>query len=125
MLERFGEQPPAQDHASGAILQYLDLTEHHQVKHISRYHASRKERYVWRQFTIRNLELFHPLRRGENLYRHHRQTISPMGARLMVVDHHAPEHPACEERLDAVETLIMGTGGAGTDRLYASVTWNV
>src|SRR6266498_2822894 len=44
--------------ASGAILQYLDITQHEHIKHITRLSRIEEERYVWLdRFTIRNLEL--------------------------------------------------------------------
>ena len=48
--------------ASGAVLYYLDLTQHHQIKHITGLSRIEEEHYVWLdRFTIRNLELFTPL----------------------------------------------------------------
>jgi len=45
--------------AAGAILYYLDLTEHKQIKHIRNISRIEKDQYVWLdRFTIRNLELF-------------------------------------------------------------------
>ena len=71
--------------AAGAILQYLDLTEHRQVKHISSISRIQEEHYVWLdKFTVRNLELFHPLQEGGKAFIDIiDRTISPMGARLM------------------------------------------
>ena len=46
--------------AAGVSLHYLNETEHHQTKHISKIKRVEKEKYVWMdRFTIRNLELFH------------------------------------------------------------------
>jgi len=100
--------------ASGAILQYLDLTEHHQVKHISSLSRIQEEHYVWLdKFTIRNLELFHPLQEGGKAFIDIiDRTISPMGARLMKrwIAMPLKDILPVKERLDAVEALIMGTG---------------
>lgn len=71
--------------ASGAILHYLDLTQHTQIQHISALSRIEEERYVWLdQFTIRNLELFYSLNEGaKTLVQVIDKTISPMGARLL------------------------------------------
>ena len=71
--------------AAGAILQYLDITEHNQVKHITSFSRIQEDHYVWLdKFTVRNLELFHPLFEGGKAFIDIiDRTISPMGARLM------------------------------------------
>ncbi len=49
--------------ASGAILQYLDLTQHTQLQHINSLSRIEEKHFVWLdKFTIRNLELFHSLK---------------------------------------------------------------
>jgi len=46
--------------AAGAILHYLDITQHDQLGHITSLLRIDEARYVWLdKFTIRNLELFH------------------------------------------------------------------
>ena len=85
-LKGFGVQDLAHGIiASGAILQYLDLTEHSNTGHIS--HLSRIERdhYVWLdRFTIRNLEIFQAIYEGaRTLLDVMDQTVTPMGARLL------------------------------------------
>ena len=46
--------------AAGAILYYLDITQHDQLGHITTLSRIEENRYVWLdKFTIRNLELFH------------------------------------------------------------------
>jgi DNA mismatch repair protein MutS len=96
--------------AAGAILQYLDLTEHRQVKHITSLSRIQEEHYVWLdKFTIRNLELFHPLQEGgKSFIDIIDRTISPMGARLMKrwIAMPLKDIVPVKERLDAVETLI-------------------
>ena len=71
--------------AAGAILQYLDLTEHRDIKHIAKIQRIEEDKYVWLdKFTIRNLELFHSY--GENastLIDVIDKTVSPPGSRLM------------------------------------------
>src|SRR5680860_462947 len=51
--------------ASGAILYYLEETEHKEVKHIASISRIAEEKYVWLdKFTIRNLELLFPQQEG-------------------------------------------------------------
>jgi len=71
--------------ASGAILQYLDLTQHSNTGHISRLSRIERDHYVWLdRFTIRNLEIFHSLYEGAHtLLDVMDRTITPMGARLL------------------------------------------
>lgn len=71
--------------ASGAILQYLDLTEHTQTGHITNISRIEEDHYVWLdRFTIRNLELFQNLHEGgKTLLQVMDRTISPMGSRLL------------------------------------------
>lgn len=71
--------------ASGAILQYLQNTQHDKIKHISNLSRIEEDRYVWLdKFTIRNLELFHSINEGaKTLLDVIDKTISPMGSRLL------------------------------------------
>ncbi len=71
--------------ASGAILQYLDLTQHKQTGHISSLSRIEQDHYVWLdRFTIRNLEIFQSLYEGApTLLDVMDQTLTPMGSRLM------------------------------------------
>jgi len=71
--------------ASGAILQYLDLTQHTRTNHISSLSRIERDHYVWLdRFTLRNLEIFQSLYEGApTLLEVMDQTLSPMGARLM------------------------------------------
>lgn len=71
--------------ASGAILQYLDLTQHRQTGHISSLSRIERDHYVWLdRFTIRNLEIFQSLYEGApTLLDVMDQTLTPMGSRLM------------------------------------------
>ncbi len=51
--------------AAGAILYYLDITQHHQVGNITRISRIAEEEYVWLdRFTIRNLEIFGSMNDG-------------------------------------------------------------
>ncbi len=71
--------------ASGAILRYLEETEHNQIKHINSISRIEQDKYVWLdQFTIRNLELIYPQQEnGVPLISVIDKTITPMGARLL------------------------------------------
>ncbi len=71
--------------ASGAILHYLDFTQHSHLQHISGLSRIEEDKYVWLdRFTVRNLELFHTINEGaKTLVQVIDQTISPMGARLL------------------------------------------
>ena len=93
--------------ASGAILQYLDLTQHHQVGHITALSRIEEDRYVrLDKFTVRSLELLGSMNDGgTSLLGVIDKTISPMGARLLkrwVVFPLKDEKPI-NERLDVVE----------------------
>ncbi len=71
--------------AAGAILQYLDLTQHDKLKHITSLSRIGEDRYVWLdKFTIRNLELFQALyENAGTLIDVIDRTVSPMGARML------------------------------------------
>ena len=71
--------------AAGAILHYLDLTEHRQIQHITKISKIDEEQYVGLdQFTIRNLELFFAgAEDAKTLISVMDQTCSPMGSRLL------------------------------------------
>jgi DNA mismatch repair protein MutS len=96
--------------ASGAILQYLDITEHRQVKHITNLCRIQEDHYVWLdKFTVRNLELFHPLFDGGRPFIDVMdKTISPMGARLMKrwIAMPLKDIKPLTERQDAVEYML-------------------
>lgn len=71
--------------AAGAVLQYLDMTEHRQVAHITALSRIEEEKYVWLdRFTMRNLELFQALNEGGcsfiDVVDH---TLTPMGSRML------------------------------------------
>jgi DNA mismatch repair protein MutS len=71
--------------AAGAILYYLDITQHSQLGHITNLSRIDEDKYVWLdKFTIRNLELFHsPYEGARTLVDVIDRTISPMGGRLL------------------------------------------
>ncbi|HDS07273.1 MAG TPA: DNA mismatch repair protein MutS [Bacteroides sp.] len=71
--------------ASGAILQYLELTQHTHTGHISGLSRIERDHYVWLdRFTIRNLEIFRPIYEGaRTLLEVMDRTVTPMGSRLL------------------------------------------
>ena len=71
--------------ASGAILFYLDLTQHTQISHITSLARIEKEKFVrLDRFTVRNLELVEPMcEDGKSLLNVIDRTVCPMGARLL------------------------------------------
>lgn len=93
--------------ASGAILQYLEMTQHTQISHITSLARIEEERYVrLDKFTIRSLELVQPMQDdGASLLDVIDRTVSPMGGRLLrrwVVFPLKDEHPI-NDRLDVVD----------------------
>ena len=93
--------------ASGAVLHYLEVTLHTQIKHITTLSRIEEERYVrLDRYTVRSLELVHPMNDGgKSLLDVIDKTISPMGARLLKrwVVFPLQEVRAINERLDIVE----------------------
>lgn len=93
--------------ASGAVLHYLEVTLHTQIKHITTLSRIEEERYVrLDRYTVRSLELVHPMNEGgKSLLDVIDKTISPMGARLLKrwVVFPLKEVRAINERLDIVE----------------------
>ena len=101
---------PAGIIASGAILRYLEETEHAEVRHVAAIARIEEDKYVWLdKFTIKNLELLQPQQEGGvSLIEVLDKTVTPMGARLMkkwlvlpLKDIHA-----IQRRLDAVEIFV-------------------
>ena len=71
--------------ASGAILQYLTMTQHTQIAHITSLARIEEERFVrLDKFTVRNLEIIGSMNEGGScLLNVIDKTICPMGARLL------------------------------------------
>ena len=71
--------------ASGAILQYLDMTQHYQIGHITSLSRIEEDKYVrLDKFTVRSLELLGSMNDGgTSLLNVIDKTISPMGARML------------------------------------------
>lgn len=71
--------------AAGAIMHYLDVTQHDHLKHISTLSRIEGDSYVWLdKFTVRNLELFPSGIDGTtSLTDILDRTLTPMGARML------------------------------------------
>lgn len=96
--------------AAGAVLHYLDITEHSRIGHITSISRIESDRYVrLDRFTVRNLELVAPLDEGGKcLMGVLDRTATPMGSRLL---HRWLLFPlrdpkAINERLNVVEAFF-------------------
>lgn len=71
--------------ASGAILQYLEITEHTHINHITSLARLEADKYVrMDRFTIRSLELLAPMQEeGRSLLSVIDRTVTPMGGRML------------------------------------------
>ncbi len=96
--------------AAGAILYYLDITQHEQLGHITNLSRIDEDRYVWLdKFTIKNLELFHsPYEGAGTLIDVIDRTISPMGGRLLKrwISLPLKDIQPVNDRLDIVQHLV-------------------
>lgn len=96
--------------AAGAVLQYLEATEHKDTQHIAAISRIDEEKYVWLdKFTIRNLELVSAQQEGGvPLIQILDQTVTPMGSRQLRKWMVLPlkDKVAIDERLDTVETFF-------------------
>ena len=101
--------------ASGAILCYLDITQHTHIGHITALSRIEEERYVrLDKFTVRNLELLDSMcDDGKSLLSVIDRTLSPMGARLLRRWLLFPlkDVPQINSRLDVVEHFFRDTEG--------------
>lgn len=99
--------------AAGAVLHYLEETEHREVKHISSISRIDEDRYVWLdKFTIRNLELIYPQHDGGvPLIDILDCTVTPMGSRLLKKWMVLPlkEITTINERLNTVKGFTENT----------------
>ena len=97
--------------ASGAVLYYLQETQHDRTQHICKLTRVEEDKYVWLdKFTIRNLELIHSANENaRTLIDVIDQTLTPMGARLlrrwMVMP--LKEVATIEQRLRVVDQLVL------------------
>ena len=93
--------------AAGAVLYYLEETEHKEVKHIASISRIAEENFVWLdKFTIRNLELVYSHQDGGvPLINILDQSVTPMGSRMMKKWMVLPlkEKEPIEERLKIVD----------------------
>jgi len=110
-LKGFGiENLPEGTIAAGAILHYLNETEHKNVDHITAVSRIEEEKYVWLdRFTIRNLELVGTgFEGGVSLISILDKTTTPMGSRMLKNWLLLPlkEISPIKERQDVVEKLV-------------------
>ena len=93
--------------ASGVILQYLEMTQHTHLSHITSLARIEEERYVrLDKFTIRSLELLHSMQEdGASLLDVIDRTVTPMGGRMLKRWTVFPlkDVRQIEDRLDVVE----------------------
>ena len=96
--------------AAGAVLQYLEMTQHTHIGHITSLARIDEERYVrLDRFTIRSLELLRPMQDdGSALLDVIDKTVTPMGARLLRrwVVFPLRDAKAVGSRLDIVESFF-------------------
>ncbi|BBA28121.1 DNA mismatch repair protein MutS [Prevotella melaninogenica] len=71
--------------AAGVILQYLEITQHTQINHITSLARIEEDKYVrMDRFTIRSLELIAPMNEGgSSLLNVIDNTVTPMGGRML------------------------------------------
>jgi DNA mismatch repair protein MutS len=100
--------------AAGAIMNYLEMTEHRQIDHITGITRLTEDNYVWLdKFTIDNLEIFQPLNPGgKSLIDVLDKTKTAMGARLLKRWLAFPllDVQKINQRLNSVEFLITDHG---------------
>ena len=99
--------------SAGAILHYLDLTRHDDIKHVTQISRIEEDNYVWLdKFTIRNLEIFNSItEEGKTLLKVVDKTISPMGGRMIRRWLALPlkDIKPINDRLDATEYFTKNT----------------
>lgn len=95
--------------AAGAVLYYLEDTEHKEIGHIASISRIEEDKYVWLdKFTIRNLELVYPQQDGGiPLIQILDKTLTPMGSRMLKRWMVLPlkEKKKIEERLSIVDAF--------------------
>ena len=99
--------------AAGAIMQYLELTQHTHISHITSLRRIEEDRYVrLDRFTIRSLELLQPMQEeGASLLDVIDHTVTPMGGRMIRRWTVFPLRDVRQinERLDGVEYFYRDT----------------
>ena len=113
-LKGFGvDKMPAAIIASGAVLYYLDITQHTHTQHITSLSRIEEEMAVrLDRFTVRNLELVRAMSEdGKSLLDVIDRTVSPMGARLLHRWLLFPlkDHKEINKRLDIVEHFFRAS----------------
>ncbi|MBS7362933.1 MAG: DNA mismatch repair protein MutS [Paludibacteraceae bacterium] len=97
--------------AAGAILHYLDYTQHKNISHVNSIRRIEEEKYVWMdRFTVRNLELFPTSDENQrSLLGIINETMTPMGSRQMMrwLAQPLKEVTPIVERHEIVETLFQ------------------
>ena len=97
--------------AAGAVLYYLQDTQHNQTANITRLSRVERDKYVWLdRFTVRNLELISsPNENARTLLDVIDETLTPMGSRLLRRWMLMPlkEKDLIEERLKVVDALVQ------------------
>ena len=96
--------------AAGSILQYLEITQHTHINHITSLARIEEDKYVrMDRFTIRSLELIAPMNEdGSSLLNVIDNTVTPMGGRMLrrwMVFPLKDEKPI-NERLEVVDYLF-------------------
>ena len=93
--------------ASGAIMQYLEMTQHTSLNHITSLRRLEEERFVrLDRFTVRSLELLQPMQEdGKSLLDVVDHTVTPMGGRMLRrwLVFPLKDTKQIENRLDVVE----------------------
>lgn len=99
--------------AAGAILQYLDITQHTQINHITSLTRIEEDKYVrMDRFTVRSLELVAPMNEGgSSLLNVIDNTITPMGGRMLRrwVVFPLKDVAVINERLDIVDHFFRAS----------------
>ncbi|MBL7849633.1 MAG: DNA mismatch repair protein MutS [Cyclobacteriaceae bacterium] len=116
-LKGFGvDELPVAIMAAGAVLHYLEATEHRETHHIASLSRMDQESYVWLdKFTIRNLELISSHNEGGvPLLQVLDQTVTPMGSRQLRKWMVLPlkDRQVIEERLTIVDLFFRDRDAA-------------
>lgn len=97
--------------AAGAVLFYLEMTQHSAISHIRSISRIDGSKFVWMdRFTYRNLEIFQSLagKAGRSLIEVIDKTSSPMGARLLREWLAMPikDIPELDRRYDTIDSFL-------------------
>jgi DNA mismatch repair protein MutS len=99
--------------ASGAIMQYLDITQHTSISHITSLNRIEEDKYLRMDgFTIRSLELLQPMQEGgTSLLGVIDDTVTPMGGRMLRrwIVFPLKDTKPIGERLDIVDYFFRDT----------------